>query len=71
MYSPPRLCGYPPFSNDFKEYSLDNQICNARYQFHQAYWKDISDEGTCIDYLGCLQCISVPCLQLKISSRSF
>ncbi len=40
-----RLGGYPPFSDEIKEYSLQDQICNARYSFPTEYWKDVTSDG--------------------------
>ena len=45
MYCMCRLGGYPPFSDEIKEYSLQDQICNARYSFPKEYWKDVSKDG--------------------------
>lgn len=39
------LGGYPPFSDEIKEYSLHNQIINARYSFPDQYWDGISPEA--------------------------
>ena len=39
------LGGYPPFSDEIKEYSLHDQIVNARYSFPQAYWEGVSLQG--------------------------
>lgn len=36
------LVGYLPFSHDYKEMSLKNQILNGQYKFSQAHWKNIS-----------------------------
>lgn len=42
------LCGYPPFrSEDEKE--LTRLTVEARIEFHEKYWKNVSEEG--IDYL--------------------
>ena len=53
---PPRLGGYPPFSDEITEYSLRDQICQARYSFPEAYWKDVSPEGlpVSLDHVLCL-----------------
>ena len=40
-----RLAGYPPFSDEIKEYSLHDQITQGRYTFHTDYWKDVSKEA--------------------------
>ena len=40
-----RLGGYPPFSDEIVEYSLHDQICQARYSFPPQFWKGISDEA--------------------------
>lgn len=40
------LGGYPPFSNEITEYSLEDQICNARFSFPKDYWKDVTSEAT-------------------------
>ncbi len=40
-----RLAGYPPFSDDIKEYTLNDQILNARYSFQEKYWKGVSDQA--------------------------
>ena len=37
--------GYPPFSVEITEYSLHDQITNARYSFKDKYWHDISAEA--------------------------
>jgi len=38
------LCGYTPFrSDDMKE--LVRQTTEARINFHDLYWKNVSDEG--------------------------
>lgn len=42
---PLRLGGYPPFSDEITEYSLHDQICQARYSFPSVYWKDVSEDG--------------------------
>lgn len=41
----PRLGGYPPFSDEIKEYTLQQQICQARYSFPKEYWRDVSSDG--------------------------
>ena len=41
----PRLAGYPPFSDEIKEYSLNNQIINGRYSFPEKYWEGISEDA--------------------------
>ena len=43
-----RLCGYQPFQGgkdqkDQKE--LNSQITNAKYEFHERYWQNISQDG--------------------------
>jgi len=40
-----RLGGYPPFSDEIVEYTLHDQICQARYSFPPQFWKGISDEA--------------------------
>ena len=40
-----RLGGYPPFSDEITEYSLHDQICQARYSFLDCYWSGVSDNG--------------------------
>ena len=40
-----RLGGYPPFSDEIREYTLQRQICEARYSFAEEYWKDVSEDG--------------------------
>ena len=50
FYSPPfpsqrRLGGYPPFSDDVKEYSLKDQIINARYSFPTEWWRGVSKDA--------------------------
>ena len=40
-----RLGGYPPFSDELTEYSLHDQICQARYSFPDKYWSSVSEEG--------------------------
>ena len=45
MYLLFRLGGYPPFSDEITEYSLHDQICQARYSFPENYWKGVSSEG--------------------------
>ena len=40
------LGGYPPFSDEIKEYSLHDQIVNARYSFPDQYWDGTSPQGT-------------------------
>jgi serine/threonine protein kinase len=40
-----RLGGYPPFSDEITEYSLHDQICQARYSFPDRYWSGVSDDG--------------------------
>jgi serine/threonine protein kinase len=42
---PKRLAGYPPFSDEITEYSLKNQITNARYTFPEKYWKRVSESA--------------------------
>ena len=38
------LCGYTPFrSDDMKEFV--RQTTEARINFHDRYWKNVSDEG--------------------------
>ena len=39
------LGGYPPFSDEIKEYSLHDQIVNARYTFPDQYWDEVSPQG--------------------------
>ena len=40
-----RLGGYPPFSDEITEYTLHDQICQARYSFPDRYWGSVSDDG--------------------------
>lgn len=40
-----RLGGYPPFSDELTNFSLHDQICQARYSFPDKYWGSVSDEG--------------------------
>lgn len=37
--------GYPPFSEEITAYSLRDQIVNARYSFHEQYWKGVSRDA--------------------------
>jgi serine/threonine-protein kinase Chk2 len=39
------LGGYPPFSDEIKEYTLQDQICNGRYSFPKEYWNDVSKDA--------------------------
>ncbi|XP_065920782.1 serine/threonine-protein kinase Chk2-like [Dysidea avara] len=39
------LAGYPPFSDEIKEYSLHDQIVNARYTFPDEYWDSVSTDA--------------------------
>lgn len=40
------LCGYSPFrSDDVKE--LIRETTEAKVEFHERYWKNISQEGNC------------------------
>lgn len=39
------LAGYPPFSDEIKEYSLHDQIINARYTFPDEYWDSVGADG--------------------------
>ncbi|CAI8011662.1 Serine/threonine-protein kinase Chk2, partial [Geodia barretti] len=39
------LGGYPPFSDEIKEYTLQEQICQAKYSFSPEYWKDVSSDA--------------------------
>lgn len=39
------MSGYPPFSEEIEEYSLNDQITQCRYTLHKEYWKDVSDEA--------------------------
>ena len=54
MTTPPRcrLAGYPPFSTEVTEYSLKDQITNARYSFPDKYWTGVS--GPAKDLIRCL-----------------
>ncbi|XP_013186869.1 ovarian-specific serine/threonine-protein kinase Lok [Amyelois transitella] len=36
------LVGYLPFSSEYKDMSLKDQIMNGRYRFSQAHWKGVS-----------------------------
>lgn len=38
------LCGYTPFEGGNSLEEL-NAIINAEYQFHEQYWKGISEKG--------------------------
>jgi calcium/calmodulin-dependent protein kinase I len=40
-----RLCGYQPFQGD-DEAEMLSQITNAHVEFHDRYWRNISQEGT-------------------------
>ena len=45
------LCGYSPFrSDDMKE--LMRQTTEAKINFHDRYWNNVSDEGACIGTLN-------------------
>ena len=59
-----RLGGYPPFSDEIKEHSLHDQICNGIYSFPTAYWSEVSEEGKSV-----IDLISYP-LSLSSSSSS-
>ncbi|KAI8887058.1 Pkinase-domain-containing protein [Backusella circina FSU 941] len=37
------LCGYPPFQAE--DIELYDEITHGRYEFHERYWRDISDEA--------------------------
>lgn len=39
------LGGYPPFSDEIKEYTLQQQIRQAKYTFPKEYWKDVSSDA--------------------------
>lgn len=38
------LCGYQPFQAE-DQVELVDEITNARYDFHERYWRNISIEG--------------------------
>jgi calcium/calmodulin-dependent protein kinase I len=38
------LCGYQPFQSE-EQVELINEITHARYQFHDRYWRNISQEA--------------------------
>ncbi|CAH3110770.1 unnamed protein product [Porites lobata] len=38
------LAGYPPFSEEIKKYTLNDQIINGRYSFPAQYWKTVSSQ---------------------------
>ncbi|KAM7426213.1 Checkpoint kinase 2 [Porites harrisoni] len=39
------LAGYPPFSEEIKKYTLNDQIINGRYSFPAQYWKTVSSQA--------------------------
>lgn len=39
------LAGYPPFSEEIKKYTLNDQIINGRYSFPAQHWKTVSPQG--------------------------
>ncbi|XP_019859468.1 PREDICTED: serine/threonine-protein kinase Chk2-like, partial [Amphimedon queenslandica] len=39
------LGGYPPFSDEIREHSLHDQICQGIYSFPPAYWNGVSKDG--------------------------
>lgn len=39
------LVGYLPFSTDYKDVSLRDQILSGRYRFSQAHWRNVSQHG--------------------------
>ena len=41
----PSLAGYPPFSDELKKYTLNEQIIKGIYSFPDKYWKTVSGEG--------------------------
>lgn len=40
-----RLAGYPPFSAEKLDHSLNNQIVHARYSFPSEYWGGVSADA--------------------------
>jgi calcium/calmodulin-dependent protein kinase I len=38
------LCGYQPFQAE-DQVELIDEITHARYDFHERYWKNISEDG--------------------------
>ena len=63
------LGGYPPFSDEIKEYSLHDQIVNARYSFPDQYWDGVSPQGIVDIELGnlfegrpcCIEGVEITC----------
>lgn len=41
------LCGYQPFQAE-DQVELVDEITNARYDFHERYWRNISLEGNLV-----------------------
>ena len=39
------LGGYPPFSDEREDMTLNKQIIGGHYSFPSEYWKDISEDG--------------------------
>lgn len=42
---PCSLGGYPPFSEEIKKHTLNEQIIKGLYTFPKAYWKAVSPKG--------------------------
>jgi len=39
------LSGYPPFSNDYDDMSMSDQILQCRIKFNKSRWDSVSEEG--------------------------
>ena len=63
------LCGYTPFrADDMKE--VIQQTTEARVDFHNRYWKNVSDEGTPGNSRGLWECAYLTCTP-SITAKNF
>jgi len=63
------LAGYPPFSDEIKEYSLHDQIVNARYTFPNEYWDDVSTDGKLLCLTRGRSCSGITISYLSICGK--
>ena len=45
IFLPCSLGGYPPFSEEIKKHTLNEQIIKGLYTFPKTYWKAVSPKG--------------------------
>ena len=45
LFLPCSLGGYPPFSEEIKKHTLQEQIVKGLYSFPKSHWKAVSQKG--------------------------